>query len=439
MRNPCVPTRARRSSVWVGWAVTAAAAVLGGGAPAAGDPRDQKIQQLETQVQALAAQVQSALSEIAALKAERREAPPAHLPAADPHAWPNKFTLGGYGEVHANFSDADGEDALDLHRLVAEVGYEFADWIRFHSEVELEHAFVEDELAGELGLEQAYLDFLLGDAFNVRAGRVLTPVGITNLHHEPPRLWGVERPFFDRFVVPTTWSSDGLGVFGALGPSLDYEAYVVAGLDGSEFSASQGIREGRIEDVPSLNQVAFTGRLDYFPFATRANPYRQNLRLGVSTWLGGVDNGHEGDNPGVDGSVQLYATDFEYSILDLEARGALAWIHIDGAEALPDGVAEEILGWYLEAGYHFWPDAWREGRLARSDALLFVRHDRYDTQHDLPAGRPADPAGDRHAWTLGVNFYPIPNLVIKADYQLLDDATDDQLENLFNFGLGWQF
>lgn len=52
-----------------------------------------------------------------------------------------RFSLGGYGEMHANFSqgeDSDGNsnDQFDLHRLVAYVGYDFNDWIKFASEFE---------------------------------------------------------------------------------------------------------------------------------------------------------------------------------------------------------------------------------------------------------------------------------------------------------------
>ena len=42
------------------------------------------------------------------------------------------------------------------------LGYDFNDWIKFHSETEVEHAFVSNESKdGELSVEQAYVDFLL--------------------------------------------------------------------------------------------------------------------------------------------------------------------------------------------------------------------------------------------------------------------------------------
>ncbi|NJD62947.1 MAG: hypothetical protein FIA93_09560 [Deltaproteobacteria bacterium] len=63
-------------------------------------------------------------------------------------------------------------------------------------------------------------------------------------------------------IVPTTWSADRIGAFGGIGPSLKYELYVVSGLDGSEFDAVNGIRNGRIKELPSLHEPAVTGRLE---------------------------------------------------------------------------------------------------------------------------------------------------------------------------------
>jgi hypothetical protein len=106
----------------------------------------------------------------------------------DSISWLSKFTLGGYGEMHANFGGRGVPDQFDIHRLVLYLGYDFNDWIKFHSETEIEHAFVSPESDGELSVEQVYVDFLLSDYLNVRAGRILTPLGILNKKHEPAEL-----------------------------------------------------------------------------------------------------------------------------------------------------------------------------------------------------------------------------------------------------------
>jgi len=391
----------------------------------AADPRDQKIQELERAVGALSGRV-DAMDKSKASSGES---------GAD------KFTLGGYGEIHANFGEGKAPDEVDIHRLVAYVGYEFADWLRFHSEIELEHGFVspEDHSGGEVSIEQVYLDFLLSDRLNVRFGRFLTPIGIINRKHEPPTFNGVERPSFDRFIIPTTWSSDGIGIFGSLAPALKYEAYVAGGLDGSKFDAVDGIRGGRIEERPSLNDPAFMGRLDYYPFAGRLAAYGQVARVGASAYYSGLNNGNEGNNPGTAGNVLILSGDFEYSISKLDFRGVIAHERIHGAKEIGNGTASEIFGWYLEGGWHFFPDSLKTGRLAKSDAVLFVRYEDFDTQFGVPDSVAKDPAGDRTQWTAGVNLYLTRNLVAKADYQLPRDGTGQHLPSLINFGLGWQF
>lgn len=414
------------STFLIGLLLVLPAAVVpaGAGEPAMNPAAPEgKIRELERSVKELA-------EEVEALKSPR----PAYG-----GSWVDRFTLGGYGEMHANFGEGSAADQFDIHRLVAYVGYTFNDWIRFHSETEIEHAFVSSESDGELSIEQAYVDFLLSDPVNVRFGRVLTPIGIINRKHEPPTFYGVERPFVDQVIIPTTWSSDGIGVFGGIVPSLKYELYVVSGLDGTGFNATNGIRGGRIKERPSLHEPAVTGRLDFFPFVAWPSAYGTFLRLGASAYYGGLDNGNQGNNPGIDADVRVLSADFEYSVSRFDFRGVFAHEKIDGAERIGNNVAEEIRGWYLEGAVHVFPGGWKRGRLARSDAALFARYEDFDTQHRMPAGVAENPAGDRTAWTVGASFHFTPSIVVKADYQVRDDATGQDLPDLINFGLGWQF
>jgi len=357
----------------------------------------------------------------------------------------SRFSLGGYGEIHANFAEGGkngaSNDKLDIHRMVALVGYEFNDWIKFQSEIELEHAFVEDTQSGDkaggyLMLEQAYVDFLLSDQANVRFGRVLTPVGITNQNHEPTTFYSVERPTFDNVIIPSTWSSDGIGLFGNLASNLSYEAYVVGGLNGSKFTSS-GIRNGRIKDEPSLNDMAFTGRLDYYPFLEGEVGWTQSLRLGASMYHGGINNGQKGNDPKVSGDIGIYSADASVRIGDFDVKSAVAFTEINGS-GLDPKVAEEIFGYSVEAGYHIMPIAWKTGKLANSDLVAFVRYDQYDTQHQMSAGVAPDLSKDIYEWTYGLAFYPVPSLVVKADYQVIEAEQGDP-DNKINLGIGWIF
>src|SRR6185295_18797550 len=155
-----------------------------------------------------------------------------------------RTSLSGYMDFHYNnpeFADA----TLDFHRFVLLVTHSFTDRIRFVGELELEHALVEGgEEKGELELEQAYVDFLFSRGFNVRAGMVLMPVGIINERHEPPVYYGVERPFVDTVIIPTTWFETGVGIHGEVGRGWRYRGFVTAPLNAAEFSAEEGVREG---------------------------------------------------------------------------------------------------------------------------------------------------------------------------------------------------
>ncbi|MBI5695519.1 MAG: hypothetical protein HZC51_07260 [Nitrospirae bacterium] len=412
----------------------------------AGADLGSRLEVLEKQVSALTGELAAARAEldrvaredaaVDASPAEDAGQPAAGVPGAVASAG-ERLSLGGYGEMHANFVEGGSGDVFDIHRLVLYLGYDFSDWIKLGSEIESEHAYVSTGSGGELNIEQLYVDFLLHDALNVRVGRMLAPMGITNQRHEPPSFNGVERPSFDKVIIPTTWSVDGIGTYGNLTHNLRYQVDVGAGLDGTKFSAKDGIRGGRIKERPSFNNVAVMGRADYFPLMDADVSVAQDLRLGGSFYHGGINNGNNGKDPGIDGSVTIFSADMEATLKDVDVRGAAAYTVIDGAEKLP-GVAEGIFGYYVEAGYHFWPESLKTGKLGRSDAVVFARYDDYDTQFRMPSGISGDPAGDRQEYTFGVNFYPVPNLVLKADYQIRDSRGPAGLDNLINFGVGFQ-
>lgn len=413
------------------------------------DERDARIADLERMIEELAEQVGALRAEQEAAKEERREYQEEVSEKLDEAVETvslrqtydtGGFDIGGYAEIHANFNQGSDKDQIDIHRFVLDFNYDFEDWIRFRSELEVEHAFISDD-DGEISLEQFYVDFMLNDKLNFRVGRVLTPLGIINPRHEPTLFNGVERPNVDKVIIPSTWSSDGVGIFGNLTSSLTYELYAASGLDGSKFDPIDGIRGGRIKERPSLNDIAVMGRVDYYPFVNFPAPGAQTLRLGLGGYTGGVDNGNQGKNPGGLSGVDMHmgVADFEYSLAKFDLRGELAFTWIDGAEKLSSGVAEEMMGWYIEPAYHVMPDSWKKGKWSRSDAVVFARYEDFDTQHSTVSGVPRVPGGDRQEWTTGVNFYFTPSIVLKADYQFTDDDGASGSDNRLNFGVGMQF
>ena len=345
-----------------------------------------------------------------------------------------RTNLSGYMDFHYNKPEfTDG--TLDFHRFVLLVTHSFSDRIRFVSEVEIEHALVEGgEEKGELELEQAYVDFLLSRRFNVRAGMMLMPIGIINERHEPPVYYGVERPFVDTVIVPTTWFETGAGIHGEFGRGWRYRAFVTAPLNAAEFSANEGIREGKQQgSQANAGRVATTGRLEYVGL--------RGLTAGASWWTG--RSGFE-FRPRFDVPVTVAEADARYSRNRFEGRAQFAQVWIDNADLLNDAltrrvgvdpnIARVLRGFYAEGGYRF-IEAARFG-----DVGAFVRYENFDTQYRMAGGGIALPQFDRDAWMMGATYWPDPDIAIKSDYTVVRNRSGFiQVPNSFNLGLGWWF
>ena len=339
----------------------------------------------------------------------------------------------GYMDFH--FNKAEGQDGvLDFHRFVLIFNHSFSQRIRFVGELELEHAVVEGlEEKGELELEQAYVDFLLKRSFNVRAGMLLMPLGIINERHEPPVFNGVERPFVDTVIIPTTWFDVGAGVHGEIGRGIRYRAFVTAPLDALEFSADEGIRGGRQKGAEAnVRNFAFTGRAEYVAIP--------DLTLGAGFWTG--DSSFSA--PRLDTSVWVAEADARYQRGRLELRGQFADVGISDAGPLNDAIerltgvspniARRLRGFYGEAGYRVWDAG------SPRDLVAFLRYENFDTQYRMPDGFLPLKEFDRDAWVLGATYYPDPDVAVKIDYIWLRNQSDViGAPNSFNVGLGWWF
>jgi hypothetical protein len=353
--------------------------------------------------------------------------------AAAPASEEFRLPVSGYMEL--NFSKPQEQSAvLDFRRFVLLFGHSFSERLKFWSELEVEHALVEGaEEKGELELEQAYVDFLLHPAVNVRGGMLLTPMGILNERHEPPSFYGVLRPQVDTVIIPSTWFDVGAGVFGDLGKGLSYKFYGMAPLDATGFTVEEGLRGGRQKGSQSfLEDWAQAVRFEY-----RGVP---RLVLGSSLWNGKTGLNLRTVNP----SVRIYEFDGRYRWNRLEWRGQFAQTYLTQARELnlalerqtgvSPNLAQQMRGFYLEGAAHILP------RQSRFDLVGFARYENFDTQFRMPRGFQPLKQFDRSLWTLGASFYPHPDIAVKADYQFLrNESQAVGAPNQLNLGLGWWF
>jgi opacity protein-like surface antigen len=353
------------------------------------------------------------------------------------------LSIGGYGE--ANFrsfvDDAQGKkNTADLLRLITYFGYKFNDNIVFNSEIEYEHATTEEiggtsgEDGGEVEVEFAYLDFLVQQEFNVRAGSVLIPMGFINEIHEPPYFFGVMRPEVERLIIPTTWNEIGAGFFGQgdVAGKLEYRTYLVNGLRASRFEDS-GIREGRqLSNRALMEDVAWTGRVDYSPNVV------PGLMVGGSFWVGnsGQNEDFAGSTPNVRTMIGEAHAQYRYRQLSLRALGS--WTGVDDADILSQAsgetIAERMNGWYVEAGYDILPHLVSGTRQSLSP---FVRFESLDTQASVPSGFTRNASMDKQIYTIGLSYKPIDKVVVKADYR--NFQTDGQTPTADEVAVGVGF
>jgi hypothetical protein len=353
-------------------------------------------------------------------------------------------SIGGYGElVYQNFDGSNDagapsgkSDELDLLRGVVYVGYKWNDKWLLNSEFEWEHAA--DDKSGEISVEFAYVERAIRPEVNVRAGLLLVPMGLLNELHEPTVFLGARRPGIESAILPTTWRENGVGLFGEIGP-VTYRSYVVNGLDAKGFTAA-GVRGGRQKGSKAkAEDFAWVGRLDW-----TASP---GLIAGGSVYFGdsgqGLVDPESGDVLGV--STRLVELHADWRWRGFQARALWADAELDDVAGLnralaltgDKSVGEAMDGFYLEAGYDLFAGL-IPTRGGGSRLVPFARWESYDTQAEVPAGFERSPANDVEVLTLGLHWFPFEQLVIKGDFQDIDNDAGTGVDQ-FNLALGWVF
>lgn len=397
-----------------------------------------QIDELRRRIEVLAAEVEQLRSgetpEIALSEERRRALGLAPSAAATYRRADQGVSFAGYGEMLLENFDSENESGtgtapttrLDFLRAILYTGYRFNDRFLFNSEIEVEHA-------NEIWVEFAYLDYLINDHLTARGGMLLLPLGLVNEFHEPTVFLGAKRPDTEQRILPTTWRENGAGVLGSAG-MVNFRAYVTNGLRGAAFT-SAGLRGGRQRGSNALAaNLAVSGRVDVTPVP--------GIFAGIGLYNGG--SGQEqvianGDRLDVGTTVAEVHGQAQMRGFDVRALFARASVDDAGAASralnLPTTapIAERMQGGYVQAGYNV---------LSQFTTPLavtpYVRYEHIDTQHRVPDGFSRDLARDGVLKTLGVEVKPIPNIVVKTDYQWITNEADTG-RNQFNVNLGYAF
>lgn len=365
------------------------------------------------------------------------------VPAVSPRAVatnpdPLGISFGGYAEVLFESPDRRRQDGspsgavptLGLVRGFITLGYRFRDDLVFDTQLEFQRSDEFDEphverdplagggeadRAGESTLELAYLEWSRRPGLGVRAGKLLVPMGLTNEVRDPLSLPAARRPEVEEFILPTTWTAEGAGLFGRARGGVTWSVYGMEGLNGAGFTAAGGIRDGSGATADPLHaRPAITGRLDWNG--------RPGMLVGISGYT--CDAWPHPQPAGIRLAPRVWLGDAHLSLQwrRLSARALYANGHIEQNERLSNALGltgtqrlgEFFFGGYAEAACEVLP--WLA---PRSEISLrpYARYEEYDTQDGINAPGAEDPAYHHTITTAGFAVAPHPNVVIKADRQ----------------------
>ena len=346
------------------------------------------------------------------------------------------LSIGGYGEMYFASPD-NGDNFADVYRFVPYFGYKFNDNIILNTELEFEHGGANGNGEGYVVIEFMYLDFLINEGFNIQVGNFLTPVGLINLRHEPVLFNTVQRPNTEKYLIPSTWNTNGIMTYGMIGETgLSYNAGLVQALDmdNSNAGKKKQIRSGRAGTVgkSTYNRAGIVGRLDYRGIS--------GLLVGGSLYYGDATQGSIKDT-----TTLIYDVHGVYEISGFKVKAVYTATTISNADNIAAGTANgaslsDANGYFVNLEYDLLSS------LATTYKLpLFAQYDYInpnatvvDANNDEISS--LDPQAQSATTTVGINFFPQEQVVLKLDYAMTDYIDNTQEDyNTISASFGFIF
>lgn len=405
----------------------------------------------------------------------------------------NRFRFGGYGEMVANFKDyginrfyghkegnaKQNHNTISIPRFVLAFDYKFTPkWI-LGAEIEFEYGGTgtsyelentengeyetEVEKGGEVALEQFHITRMIVPEFNIRAGHIIVPVGLTNAHHEPINFFGSSRPEGETTIIPCTWHETGiefLGKFGKDYATFDYEAMIVTGLNANGFDRNKWVRGGKqgLFEGDNFTSPAYVARLNYTGVP--------GLRLGGSIYYCPNTGANSDKLITYDEigriPVTIYSLDAQYTNKYVTARANYLSGNIAHADQLgakngklsnksgysrTTPIAKRAVSYNAEVGLNL--KSIVGGGKNFPVIYPFAQYEYYNSQEKGEGMDVMDARCQVSKWNFGLNWLALPNLVVKADYTTRQIGTakvfgtgNYNSENEFGIGIayiGWFF
>ena len=371
----------------------------------------------------------------------------------------SRLSVGGYGEANftrnyysdhvSRYSQPEehkndpSHGRLDIPHAVIYLGYDFGKGWSFGTEIEFEHGGAgiayekedeeggeweqETEKGGEVELEQFWLQKSFAPWANIRVGHIVVPVGLNNAHHEPLSYFTVYRPEGENTIMPSTWHQTGVSFWGRAG-KFRYEAQFLGGLNADQFTNVGWIHKGHKSpmEFDVANKYAAALRIDNYSIP--------GLRIGLSGYYGhSIGNTYPNDANGTgatyQGKVAIGAIDFTYNAHNWIVRGQADYGYLGNAEELKymynrlnskspykhsAFVSGNAYAMGIEAGYDIFSQI-QSMRQQGERLYVFGRYEAYNPYASDTKGVSYDYTAVKRM-AVGLNYHPIKQIVIKAEY-----------------------
>ena len=397
------------------------------------------------------------------------------------HVNGKRLSVGGYGEVAmsrnfysdhvSRYSLADehkndpSHGRFDIPHAVIYLGYDFGKGWTMGTEIEFEHGGVgmayekedeeggeweqEVEKGGEVELEQFWIQKSFGRWANIKAGHIVVPVGLNNAYHEPLNFFTVYRPEGENTVLPSTWHQTGISFWGKT-KGWRYELQFLAGLNSDNFTNTGWINKG--PGTPTEGEIATK-----YGTALRIDNYSiKGLRIGLSGYYGhAIGNSYPNNKDGAEskykGVVAIGAIDFTYNNYNWIVRGQADYGYLSDAKQLKyftnrlNGlspfhhsafVSKNAFAYGIEAGYNIFSQI-EKLRQDNQKLYLFGRYEHYNPYASKTKNTSYDYTNVQRM-AVGINYYPVKQIVVKAEYSHRFLKSQYNNEPAINIGVAYE-
>ena len=397
------------------------------------------------------------------------------------HVNGKRLSVGGYGEVAmsrnfysdhvSRYSLADehkndpSHGRFDIPHAVIYLGYDFGKGWTMGTEIEFEHGGVgmayekedeeggeweqEVEKGGEIELEQFWIQKSFGRWANIKAGHIVVPVGLNNAYHEPLNFFTVYRPEGENTILPSTWHQTGVSFWGRT-KGWRYELQFLAGLNSDNFTNTGWIKKG--PGTPTEGEIATK-----YGTALRIDNYCiKGLRIGLSGYYGhAIGNSYPNNKDGAEskykGVVAIGAIDFTYNNYNWIVRGQADYGYLSDAKQLKyftnrlNGlspfhhsafVSKNAFAYGIEAGYNIFSQI-EKLRQDNQKLYLFGRYEHYNPYASKTKNTSYDYTNVQRM-AVGINYYPVKQIVVKAEYSHRFLKSQYNNEPAINIGVAYE-